>query len=42
MTQLMHIPGLIFNPKQEWQKVSQEKNEIPGLLIGYILIVALI
>lgn len=42
MTQLMHIPGLILNPKQEWQKISQEKNKIPGLLLGYILILALI
>lgn len=42
MLNLSHAPGLIFNPKQEWQKISQEDNNIPGLLYGYILILALI
>ena len=42
MLNLFHVPGLIFQPKQEWHKISQEANEIPGLLIGYVLILALI
>lgn len=42
MLNLTHAPGLLINPKQEWQKISQEDNGIPGLLIGYVLILALI
>ena len=42
MLNLTHVPGLLIHPKQEWQKISQENNEIPGLLIGYVLILALI
>jgi hypothetical protein len=42
MFNLLHIPGLVFQPKAEWQKISQENNEIPGLIIGYVLILALI
>ncbi len=42
MLNLLHIPGLLFHPKQEWQKIGQENNQIPGLLIGYVLILALI
>ncbi|MDJ0881984.1 MAG: Yip1 family protein [Gammaproteobacteria bacterium] len=42
MINLMHIPGLIFQPQKEWQKISQENNQIPGLLLGYVLILALI
>ncbi len=42
MLNLTHAPGLLLNPKQEWQKISQEDNGIPGLLIGYVLILALI
>jgi MFS family permease len=42
MFNLTHAPGLIINPKQEWQKISQEDNNIPGLLYGYVLILALI
>lgn len=38
----MHIPGLLIHPQQEWQKISQEDNKIPGLLLGYVLILALI
>lgn len=42
MLNLTHALGLLIHPKQEWNKISQEKNEIPGLLIGYVLILALI
>lgn len=42
MSKLSHALGLILHPKQEWQKISQEKNDVPGLLMGYILILALI
>jgi hypothetical protein len=42
MFNLTHAPGLLFSPKQEWQKISQEDNNIPGLLYGYVLILALI
>ncbi len=42
MLNLTHAVGLIIHPKQEWQKISRENNEIPGLLIGYVLILALI
>jgi hypothetical protein len=42
MLNLTHALGLITNPKQEWQKISQEDNSIPGLLYGYILILALV
>jgi hypothetical protein len=42
MLNLTHVPGLIFKPKQEWQKISQETNEIPSLLFGYVLLLALI
>ena len=42
MLNLTHAFGLLIHPKQEWNKISQEKNEIPGLLIGYVLILALI
>lgn len=42
MLNLTHALGLLTNPKQEWQKISQEDNNIPGLIFGYILILALI
>ena len=42
MLNLTHALGLLLHPKQEWNKISQENNEIPGLLIGYVLILALI
>lgn len=42
MLNLTHVVGLLFNPKQEWQKISQESNDIPGLIVGYVLILALI
>lgn len=42
MLNLTHALGLIIHPKQEWQKISQESNGIPGLLFGYVLILALI
>ena len=42
MLQLAHAPGLFFNPKNEWQKIRNDSNAIPGLLFGYVLILALI
>ena len=42
MLNITHALGLLLHPKQEWNKISQEKNEIPGLLMGYVLILALI
>jgi hypothetical protein len=42
MFNLAHALGLIISPQQEWQKISQEENSIPGLLYGYVLILALI
>lgn len=42
MLKLTHALGLLIHPKQEWNKISQEKNEIPGLLMGYVLILAII
>lgn len=42
MFNLTHALGLIVSPKQEWQKISQENNNIPGLMYGYVLILALI
>lgn len=42
MLNLTHALGLLIHPTREWNKISAEKNEIPGLLIGYVLILALI
>jgi len=42
MFKLAHAPGLLIHPKQEWQAIRQEQNGIPGVLIGYVLILALI
>lgn len=42
MLNLTHAVGLIIHPKQEWQKISREDNKIPGLIVGYVLILALI
>ena len=42
MTKLSHALGLILHPKKEWQKISQEKNDVTGLLFGYVMIMALI
>lgn len=42
MLNLTHALGLLTNPKQEWQKISQEDNNIPGLIFGYVMILALI
>jgi len=42
MLNLTHALGLLIHPKQEWSKISAEENGIPGLLIGYVLILALI
>ena len=42
MLNLTHALGLLTSPKHEWQKISQEDNNIPGLIFGYILIMALI
>lgn len=42
MLNLTHAVGLIIHPKREWEKISQEDNNISGLLMGYVLILALI
>ena len=39
---LMHVFGLIFNPRQTWSKISDEKNTISGHLFGYVFILALL
>ena len=39
---LTHALGLLTQPKQEWHKIRQDSNEIPGLLYGYILILGLV
>jgi hypothetical protein len=42
MLKISHALGLLFHPKQEWQKIRQESNEISSVLLGYVLILALI
>ncbi len=42
MLNLTHALGLLTSPKQEWQKISQEDNNVPGLIFGYVMILALI
>ncbi len=39
---LTHVLGLMVDPKHEWKKISQERNDVPGLLYGYVMILALI
>lgn len=42
MFYLTHAAGLIAHPKKEWLRIRDEKNTLPGLVVGYVLILALI
>lgn len=36
------VKNILFNPKQEWEVIDKETTDIPQLITGYLLILALI
>lgn len=36
------VKNILLNPKQEWEVIDKETTEIPQLIMGYLLILALI
>lgn len=39
---ISRVIGIITKPKEEWEKVAKEKASVPGIMLGYLVPLALI